>query len=89
MNKTKHNIGGTILGLGLDLDSNYSITLQEVDDIPCVCVHKHNEDGGFHWSKFNNETFELAIPVERIIKYCAERPHLVPEEARQYLKKPF
>lgn len=83
----KHNVGGTVLTLGLDLDSEHTITLQEVDNIPCVCVHKHHEDGGLHWSKMNADTFELGIPVENIIKYCSERPHMLTEETRKYLKK--
>jgi hypothetical protein len=83
----KHNVGGTVLTLGLDLDSEHTITLQEVDNIPCVCVHRHHEDGGLHWSKMNDETFELGIPVENIIKYCSERPHMLTEETRKYLKK--
>ena len=85
--KSKHKIGGTVLTLGLDLDSEHTITLQEVDDIPCVCIHKHHEDGGLHWSKMNDETFELGIPVENIIKYCSERPHMLTEETRKYLRK--
>lgn len=83
----KHNVGGTVLTLGLDLDSEHTITLQDVDNIPCVCVHHHCEDGGLHWSKMNAETFELGIPVENIIKYCFERPHMLTEETRKYLKK--
>ncbi len=83
----KHNVGGTVLTLGLDLDSKHTITLQEVDNIPCVCVHRHHEDGGLHWSKMNDETFELGIPVENIIKYCSERSHMLTEETRKYLKK--
>ena len=83
---SKHKVGGTVLTLGLDLDSEHTITLQDVDDMPCVCVHKHTEEGGMHWSKMNNETLELAIPVKNIIKHCSERPYLLPEETRQYLK---
>jgi len=86
-NNPTHKIGGTVLTLGLDLDSEHTITLQEVDDIPCVCIHKHHEDGGLHWSKMDAETFELGIPVENIIKYCSERPHMLTGETRKYLKK--
>lgn len=86
-NNHTHKIGGTVLTLGLDLDSEHTITLQEVDDIPCVCIHKHHEDGGLHWSKMNAETFELGIPVENIIKYCSERQHMLTEETRKYLRK--
>ena len=85
--KPEHKLGGTVLTLGLDLDSEHTITLQEVDNVPCVCVHHHREDSGLHWSKMNAETFELGIPVENIIKYCSERPHMLTEETRQYLKK--
>ena len=43
MKETKHRTGGTILTLGLDIDQKHTITLQEVDDVWCVCLHKHRE----------------------------------------------
>ncbi len=81
----KHNVDGTVLTLGLDLDSKYSVTLQEVDSIPCICLHKHYYDSGQHWSEMNGKTLEAAVPVERILKYCAERPHRLTHESLQYI----
>ena len=88
-NSPTHKIGASVLTLGLDLDSEHTITLQEVDGIPCVCVHKHHEDSGLHMSKMNDETFELGMPVERIIKHCFEYQYLLTEETKKYLRKTF
>lgn len=78
--KKKHNISGTVTTAGTDIDGKYSITIQEIDDIPCLCVHKCKIEGGLHWSTMNEDSFLIGIPILPILVLCNSRPHLIRRE---------
>ena len=85
-NEHKHNVGGIVLTLGLTVDQDYTVTLQDVDSVPCVCLHTHSKSDGYHWSTMDKDSLATAIPVNNIIKNCAQHPAMVTEETRQYIK---
>lgn len=69
----KHKTSRTFITAGLDIDNKYSVLLQTVDGLPSIALHKCREEGGLHYTKGNDESLEIAIPLERIVKLAIER----------------
>ena len=78
--KKKHNVSGFVITAGIDIDERYSITIQEIDDIPCLCVHKCDIKGGLHWSTMDEKSFLIGIPIHPILEMCNSRPWLIKSE---------
>lgn len=78
--KKKHNVSGVATTAGIDIDGRYSITIQEIDDIPCLCVHKCEIKGGLHGTTMNEKSFLIGIPIRPILEMCNSCPWLIKKE---------
>ena len=72
--KSNRNVSRkTVITAGTDLEGKYSLSMQEVNDVWCICVHKCEIRGGFHYTSFDNNTLVCAIPIKGIVNLCMER----------------
>lgn len=78
--KKKHNVSGHVTTAGTDIDGQFSITIQEIDDVPCLCVHKCKIEGGLHCTTMNEKSFLIGIPIRPIVEMCNSRPWLIKRE---------
>lgn len=63
----------TVITAGLDLEQKHSICLQRVNDVWCICVHKHTLEGGRHYSEFSDKSLVCAMPIRRMVELCLEK----------------
>ena len=80
--RKKHSVSEFVTTAGTDIDGRYSITIQEIDDIPCLCVHKCKIEGGLHWSMMDEKSLLIGIPIRPILDICNSTPWLYFKEEK-------
>jgi hypothetical protein len=77
--KRNVELGFTLVTAGTDIEGRYSVCLQEVNDVWCICVYKCEVINGLHYFNSDERKLVCAIPLKRIFNLALSRKHLLEE----------
>lgn len=58
--------GSTVTTAGVTYDGKYSLSVNEVDGMPCLCLHKCELRDGLHYSTLDEKSLVAVLDRDRL-----------------------
>ena len=58
--------GSTVTTAGVTYDGRYSLSVNEVDGMPCLCLHKCELRDGLHYSTLDEKSLVAVLDRDRL-----------------------